>query len=185
MRTLLTVILLATNVAVYAADWTVDHGRSRLGFTATQQGGEFQGRFREFTADMRFAPEDPAGGAFDVTIDVASVDTGSRQRDRFLPGKEWFDADTYPEAHFRASSIRRIDDDRYEAAGTLTIKGNSREIRLPFQWTQEGDTAQMKGEVAIDRTDFDVGEGEWASDDPVGRKVTVEVDLVLQRQTGS
>ena len=40
----------------------------------------------------------------------------------------------------------------------------------------------MKGEVVVDRTQFDVGSGEWATGETIGIEVRVRFDLVLERQ---
>lgn len=173
---------LLPGTAAAASQWQIAHEESRLGFTGTQQGGEFTGRFQRFEADMRFSPDDLENSRFDVTVDITSVDTGSSQRDRYLPDEEWFDSDNHPKATFVTTAFRSTGDDAYEAEGDLTIKGNTRTITLPFTWAIDGDTATMDGEVTLDRTRYDVGTGEWSAGDTVGREVTVEVDLELKRQ---
>ena len=80
-RPLVTAVLLITAPAVFAAQWNVIQDESTLGFTATQTGSEFDGTFA-FTADMRFDREKLGNSGFDVTVDLTSVDTGSRRRDQ-------------------------------------------------------------------------------------------------------
>ncbi len=185
MQRLIALPLLAFVVSPVAAatDWDVQYEESRLGFTATQQGGEFDGRFRAFDATMRFSPDDLAGSGFDVTIDVTSITTGSGDRDEQLPAQEWFYFERYPEASFVTREIRAVDGGEfaYEAVGELTIRGNTHEVVLPFDWRIDGEMANMEGRVAIDRTRYGVGQGEWANGDTVGREVTVEVDLTLEK----
>lgn len=165
-----------------ASEWRIVHEESRLAFTGTQQGGEFTGQFDRFKATMKFDPDNLDNSRFDVTVDVASVNTGSSQRDRYLPDEEWFDTDDYPKATFVTTSFRRIEGERYEAKGDLTIKGNKHRITLPFTWTIDGDAASMDGEASLDRTRYNVGTGEWSAGDTVGKTVTVHVDLKLKRQ---
>jgi len=186
LRTLLAAAaaaVLFTGHASAATTWNVVQDQSRLGFTATQQGGEFDGQFQRFKADMRFAADDLAHSRFDVTVDIASVDTGSRQRDRYLPGGEWFDTDQYPKATFETTSFQHVDGDRFKAEGKLTIKGNTHPITLPFTWTTQGDAARMEGDVTLDRSNYKVGTGEWAAGDTVGLNVDVHVRLKLERAT--
>ncbi len=192
MRTLtpglLSIALLFGAPATFAAQWAVIHEESTLGFTATQTGSEFDGTF-EFTADMRFDREDLASSAFDVTVDVTSVDTGARRRDQALADQAWFWFDEYPEAYFRTKRIERRQGNEYAAVADLTIKDNTHEVTLPFTWKQNGDSAQLEGSVTatmqggltMDRTRWDVGTGEWSSGDTIGTEVDVEVDLLLQR----
>jgi polyisoprenoid-binding protein YceI len=184
MRLLVVLVLMLACAAAPAAErWQIDHSASRLGFIGTQQGGEFDGEFESFQAQMQFSPDDLANSRFDVTIDVASIDTGSPLRDEQLPGEDWFHVDEYPTASYVTREIRAVGDG-YEAVGDLTIRGNTHEVVLPFTWRIDGDTATMDGRVEIDRTRYGVGQGEWANADEVGRTVTVVVDLTLTRAGG-
>ncbi len=192
-RTMHAFILSLTSIALLfgasnalAAQWEVVHDESTLGFTATQTGSEFNGTF-DFTADMRFDRNELADSAFDVTIDVTSVETGARRRDQALADQAWFWFDEYPEAYFRTKRIEHKEGTKYEAVADLTIKNNTREVTLPFTWKQNGDTAELEGNVtatmqgglAMDRTRWQVGTGEWASGDTIGQQVEVHVDLLL------
>ncbi|PWG64972.1 YceI family protein [Spiribacter halobius] len=180
MRWLAMLAALVAIPATAADNWQILQEDSSLTFEATQQGGTFDGGFERFSAEMRFSADDLANSGFDVTVDVTSIDTGSRQRDRELPKASWFHFDEYPEATFRTTEIRAVDGG-YEAVGDLTIRGNTHEIVLPFTWETQGDTARMDGEVTIDRTRYGVGQGDWEDPDAVGHEVTVIVDLTLER----
>ncbi len=183
-------ILVTAALPAHAGNWSVIHEESSLGFTATQTGSEFSGRFRDFEADMTFHADDLEASAFDVTVDVTSVDTGSSDRDEALADKPWFWFDEFPRARFETKRIAHKEGDTYEAVADLTIKSNTHEVTLPFTWTQRGDeariegkaTAIMQGGLSMDRTRWEVGTGEWSSGDTVGRQVDVEVDLLLKHQ---
>ncbi len=187
VRPLIATALLAPLIAS-ASQWQVVHEESTLGFTASQTGSEFDGTF-EFTADMRFDRQDLAASAFDVTVDITSVDTGSRRRDQTLADRVWFWFDEHPEAYFRTQRIEHVENNRYEAVAELTIKSITHQVTLPFTWEQKGDTAELEGSVTatmqggltMDRTRWDVGTGEWSSGDTIGRQVQVQVDLLLSR----
>src|SRR5688500_18664012 len=72
--------MLVVSIAVFAATaHKMDAAHSNLSFTATQSGGNFEGRFGKFTADIVFADNDLANSRFDVFIDMKSVDTGDDQ----------------------------------------------------------------------------------------------------------
>jgi polyisoprenoid-binding protein YceI len=173
--------------AALATQWQVVQEQSTLGFTATQTGSEFDGTF-DFSADMHFDRDDLANSAFDVTVDVTSVDTGARRRDQALADQAWFWFDEHPEAYFRTKRIEHRQGNQFEAIADLTIKEITHEVTLPFTWTREGKTAKLEGNVtatmhgglAMDRTRWDVGTGEWSAGDTIGRRVEVEVDLLLR-----
>jgi polyisoprenoid-binding protein YceI len=170
--------------AAEAGEWRVVGDASRLGFIGMQDGERFEGRFREFDAAMRFDARDLANSHFDVTVDTGSADTGSRQRDSTLDDAAWFHTQAYPQARFVTETIRRADGEyAYEAVAELTIRGNTRRVVLPFDWTTHNATAQMQGRVTLDRTAFGVGQGEWSQCATVGCEVDVVVDLELKRLT--
>jgi len=161
-----------------APGWSVRAG-STLGFTATWEGSGFDGVFHRFTAAIVFSPEDLAGSRFEVEVDVTSADTQSSDRDEALAEPDWFDYAKFPRATFRTTDFRALEAGRFEARGTLNIKGHSRAITIPIRWQQEGTIARLRGETVLKRTDFGVGEGDWATGDTIGLDVQVHFDLAL------
>ena len=165
----------------HADTWVILTESSRLGFTATFEGAEFDGEFRRYQADLSFDPADLEHSRFKVTVDVASADTGSSDLNEGIALPEWFNLQRYPRAIFVTSAIRRLGPARYEARGTLTIKGVQREVSLPFSWQHAGDKATIEGETVLRRTDFKLGEGEWANGAALSLDVRVWARLRLRR----
>ena len=155
----------------------------RIGFTASWEGSDFDGVFHRFDAAIAFDPEDLATSCFNVKVDVTSADTQSSDRDDALGDPEWFDFGKHPQATFVTSAFTAAGAGRYEAAGTLTIKGVSHELRFPFTWETHDGKAHLQGETTIVRTDFHIGEGEWSDGDTIGLDVRVHVDLSLAAQS--
>ncbi|MCA8908990.1 MAG: YceI family protein [Rhodospirillaceae bacterium] len=164
-----------------ATDWSVDGDTSSLGFIGTQAGSEFTGRFEAFTADISFDPADLEAVSVRVVIDVASFDSGSQDRDETAMDGDWFDVETYPEAVFEVTGVEATGEGAYEAAATLTIKDQTHDVVLPFTLAIDGDTARMSGELTVDRRDYTLGTGDWATGELVGTDVTITVDLSAVR----
>ena len=164
-----------------AAHWNVDYGKSRLGFQVNWGGTPFVATFKSWKADIDFDPADLAHARTQVTIDIASEASGDAETDGGLKGDQGFAAPQFPTAHFQASNFRRSATNQYVASGTLSIKGVSRPIRLPFALTLSGNMAHVVGKAQLLRTDFNVGTGEWQKADPVAHEVTVNVDLVATK----
>lgn len=161
--------------------WTMDETASRLEFTATQTGKAFSGSFEEFDASIVFDPDNLETATISVVIKTASARTGDRQRDGALPTNDWFAAKAFPEATFSADEVVRVGEGRYEARGALTIRGTSRPLSLPFTLAIEGDRAVADGETTLVRTDFGIGQGEFATDEWVGFDVSVAFHLEATR----
>jgi polyisoprenoid-binding protein YceI len=97
-----------------------------------------------------------------------------------MPAKEWFDASHFPQAQFESRKVSRAANG-YEALGDLTLRGVTKEIRLPFTLAIDGRKAQAKGHVDLKRDIFGVGQGEWATGEWVALEVGVDFDLKAER----
>ncbi|WP_447930648.1 YceI family protein [Sphingopyxis fribergensis] len=161
-----------TDASQPIADWTVASG-GRLGFTARWNGEAVDGRFSRWRAAIRFSPDELAKSTISVTVDLASADTGDGQRDDSLRSSDFFDAGAHPNAVFTARDIRHLGGERYEARGTLDLRGASKPATLRFTLRIEGDRARVAGTARIDRTAFGVGQGEWAATDAIAAGVDI------------
>jgi polyisoprenoid-binding protein YceI len=177
--------LQAATLPASAAEWAVDPARSAIRFSGVQVGVPFTGRFERFKADIDFDPAKPEAGHALVRVDLASARTGDVQRDEALPQKDWFDVRTAREARFAATGFVDKGQGDYVATGTLTIRGMSQPVTLPFHFAVEGGTAHATGRVGLVRTAFGVGQGAWASGQWVALDVGVEVDIVATAQPAS
>ena len=178
-------VLLALPASAVAPDsaapaWDVLENRSRVGFEGAYQGTPFTGQFESWNSVIHFDPDRLEASSAKVTIDMASAESGDDSRDSSLPGNDWFAVAMFPEATFETSAIR-AEGDGYVADGTLTIRGVSQEVSLPFTLDIEGDIARMNGALTLDRSAFGVGQGAWADGKTVALEVKVEVSLVARR----
>jgi cytochrome b561/polyisoprenoid-binding protein YceI len=162
------------------ADWTVASG-GRLGFTARWNGEAVDGSFGRWRAAIRFSPDELAKSTIRVTVDLASADTGDGQRDDSLKGGDFFNVSAHPNAVFTARDIRHLGGDRYEARGTLDLRGASKPATLRFTLRIDGDKARVAGTARIDRTAFGVGQGEWAATDAIAANVDIDFSFSATR----
>jgi len=180
---LVAMILLATPSLAAAPRYTLDGPRSLLRFSFVQAGAASTGRFGKFTADVSFSENSLPESRIDVTVDVASLDTGDKERDDTLKTADLFDVAKYPTARFVSTKIAAAGTGRWEAQGKLTIRNVTKDFKVPltFQVKQEQgkDVGYMTGRVALKRLDYGVGQGEWKSTEWVSDEVTVTFSLRL------
>jgi polyisoprenoid-binding protein YceI len=174
-------VLAGAALPAEAATWTIDTAKSHLGFTGSENGSAFDGRFGKFSGTIVFDPASPAAGHADVTIATGSATTGDQQKDGAMPDSDWFATATYPQAHFVATGFKATGAGAYEAVGTLTIRGVSKPMTLPFTLAISGDTAKADGKVPLIRTDFGVGQGAWSTAQYVALQVSVSLDIVAEK----
>jgi polyisoprenoid-binding protein YceI len=153
--------------------------QSEVAFTSTQMGVPVQGRFNRFAARIDFDPRKPEAGRIDFTIDTASASIGVPELDAELAKPTWFDAARFPQASFKGSSAKAAGNGKYDVAGKLTIKGNTRDVVIPVVIAQAAKVATATGTLVIKRLDFGIGDGEWKDTSMVANDVQVRFKLVL------
>jgi len=160
--------------------WTRDAADSQFEFTGKQAGAPAHGRFRRFTVQACFDP-DQAQGELEVEVDLDSLDTRNATRDATLRGPEFLDVSHYPRARYQASDFESLGGQHYRARGTLTLHGVSQPLAVPFTFRVDNDgrQAEARGTAALDRRDFDVGQGRWAGTRWVGAEVELSFSLKL------
>jgi polyisoprenoid-binding protein YceI len=173
------VVLVLLPLAASARAWKVDAARSTLAFTGTYQGEKFEGRFKRFDAKINYDPADPAQAKFDVTVDIASVDTANTERDQALPGKAFFDTAQFPKAHFVTTRFRKGANREVLADGMLSLRGVSKPVTLAVKFAPQGNGAILEVSTTLKRLDFGIGSGDWADTSMIGNEVTVHGHLLL------
>lgn len=167
-----------------ATAWVMDAAHSRLVFTATQSGGDFDGRFQRFSADIAFDATDLAGSRFQVAIETATADTGDANRDSTLAGADFFASDRWPTATYESRQFTASAGGQFVARGKLTLRGVTRDVPLSFTFrpTADGRRAVLAGGATLRRLDFGVGQGQWEDTEWVGNDVRIRFELVLHRK---
>ena len=137
------------------------------------------GKFTRFDAQIAFDPKQPAASKIAFEIDTASATIGDPETDRELPKPPWFAAAKFPKASFQSTSVKPLGGNRYDVAGKLSIKGQTRDVNVPVTLQQTGSKGTATGSFAIQRLDFKIGEGEWADTSMVADEVKVSFKLAL------
>jgi polyisoprenoid-binding protein YceI len=160
------------------AAYVADAGQSRLQFTGIQAGAPFKASFHKFTALVDFSPDALAAAHFDVTIELASVDSGDKDRDGTMRGADIFDVAHFPTAHYVTRSFTQTASG-FSAQGALTLHGVTKDVKVDFEFTPAGDSAKLTGSAALKRLDFGVGQGDWKNTEWIGDTVKIDFSLSL------
>jgi polyisoprenoid-binding protein YceI len=174
--------LAASAGASPAPTWVVDKASSSVRFMSSYGGQGFSGAFKTWNADIRFDPTNLASSSVSVAIDIASVATGDADRDQALPTDAFFAAGKFPRATYAAHTFKSLGGGRYQAVGTLTIRGVAKPLILPFTLALSGTRAHMTASLTINRLAFGVGQDEWSKSDVVPAAVGLELTVNAQRR---
>lgn len=166
--------------------YSIDVSHSRIGFVARHaMVTKVRGSFREFEGSGYFDAEHPERSHLSVTIQAASIDTRSADRDAHLRSNDFFDMEKYPTITFTSTAVAPARGDVYRVTGDLTIKGVTKPVTLDLELTGTavdpwGNTRLgLEGSTVINRKDWGVN---WnaaleAGGVLVSEKVTLEFEI--------
>jgi polyisoprenoid-binding protein YceI len=162
--------------------WNVDASHSEVGFIARHlMVSKVRGQFKDFAAVVTVAePFDLS--SVEATIQLASVDTNSTDRDTHLKSADFFDVENNPTLTFKST---KVTDSTLE--GLLTIKGITKPVTFDLEFggvsadPWGGTRAGFEATTEINRKDFGLSwnvavEGGGVL---VGEKVKIALDIQL------
>ncbi len=162
--------------------YVLDPAKSSLEFAFDQAGAQNKGKFTRFQVSFDFSPDNLPASRLEVTVEMSSADTGDQERDDTLRGADLFAVAKFPQSHYTATQFAKTASG-YEAVGKLTLRGVTREVRVPFTFrnaTENGvAVGYMSGKTTLRRLDFGVGQGDWKATDQLGNDVGVSFALRL------
>jgi polyisoprenoid-binding protein YceI len=165
-------LLTGTAFAFFATqNWQIADGYN-IAFSSDDAAGVFKG----FKGSIAFDEQNPAASRFDVTIDVASINTGNGLQNKHAKSDEWFDAAKYPQIRFASKSIVKTGNG-YQVTGDLTVHGVTRSTSIPFTFKKTATGGLFTGAFTVNRSDFKVGKpgGE------VGESIKIDVSVPVTK----
>ncbi|MEH0166311.1 YceI family protein [Roseateles microcysteis] len=169
----------APTTAKPAAAATLLLAQSELGFISKQMGVPVDGKFKRFDAQLSFDPKKPEAAKVAFAIELASATLGAPEFDAELVKASWFDAKRVPQATFQSTAVKAVGGGKYEVAGKLSIKGQTRDVLVPIALSQAGGTTTATGGFVLKRLEFKIGDGEWADTSMVANDVQVKFKLAF------
>lgn len=98
----------------------------------------FVGRFNKVDASLEFDPQNIAAAKLSAIIDIASIDVNNPDLEETLRGSSWFDAGKYPQAFFKTTNVKIIDERTAEFSGDLQLHGVTAPISLQIHFNGGG-----------------------------------------------
>jgi len=111
--------------------WNFDASHSHVGFKVRHlMITNVKGEFTKCTASVTTEDDQFESAKIKFSTEVASITTGSEQRDGHLKGAEFFDADHFSTIEFESDGMTKTGKNAFKLHGKLTIKGISKEIEV-------------------------------------------------------
>lgn len=160
-----------------------DKNHSHLMFSVGHLGlSQTFGEFEDFEGRVVLDTDRLGTVVVEVTVDVASLDSGLKARDDNLMGGSWFDVGDFPTMTFVSRSFAQTDENAGTLTGDLTLLGVTRPVMLEVVFRgKAGDPFSAKktrwgfaATGAIKRSDFGMDFGlDFVSDD---------IELILETE---
>jgi polyisoprenoid-binding protein YceI len=149
-----------TAAAAPSTTWKLDPTHSSVEFSAKHlMITTVKGRFADVAGSLTVNGDSPSAASVEVTIQAASIDSRTEQRDAHLRSADFLDVEKYPTITFTSTKIEGAKDE-FTLTGDLTIHGTTHPVTLaaslegegkdPWGGTRMGFSATGK----IDRRDF-------------------------------
>ena len=140
--------------------YTIDPSHTRIGFsTRHAMVTKVRGAFNEVEGSATTGPN-LEGASIEVTMQAASIDTRSADREGHLKSADFFDVETYPTLTFRSTEVTAVDGDTLRVTGDLTIKDVTRPVTVDFEFAGAAqdpfgnERIGFEGSTVVNRKDF-------------------------------
>jgi polyisoprenoid-binding protein YceI len=173
-------VLLGAAIDASADTYTVDPVHSSVVFRIKHANtAYFYGRVTAPEGTINYDAANPEASTFSFTLKAANFDTANPQRDTHIKSQSFLNAAEYPTLTFKSTGVKKLETDKLEVTGDITIHGVKKPITVTVEKTGEG-TLQgrqligFEGSFTIKRSDFGITEMAGALGDDVRIMVSFE-----------
>jgi polyisoprenoid-binding protein YceI len=124
----------ATSTSTPVRTFTIDKTHSEVTFQVRHLVTKVRGRFTDFNGTLQFHEDHPEASSLTFTINTASIDTGTADRDTHLRSADFFAIEQYPTITFTTSRVTKKSPELFDVEGTLIIRDVAKEITLPVTY---------------------------------------------------
>lgn len=171
--------------------WVIDQAHTTLGFSARHaMVAKVRGNFGEFAGTFTIDDENLASSSAELTIQVASIDSKSADRDGHLKSADFLDVERFPTLTFTSTAIA-ASGSSIVVTGDLTIHGVTKPVVVEYEFvgvSQDpwGNTKiGFEGHTKISRREFGLiwNAALESGGVLVGDDVTLTLDVEATKQT--
>jgi polyisoprenoid-binding protein YceI len=149
---------------------------SKIEFVGSKANGSHTGGFKELSGSAALTEDNSAISEISVEITIGSMFTDNPMLTRHLLNADFFEANTYPKATFKTTSIeaQAEGENTHSVTGDLTMHGVTKSISFPAKVSVSGGKAGLESKFTIDRREFGITYGQGMVNNDV--EITVRVN---------
>jgi polyisoprenoid-binding protein YceI len=164
-------LILAANLA-FAQTWTPT--TSQVTFKIKMLGVNVDGTLKGMKTNLKFNGNEPV--ALSATLDASTINTSNSLRDKHLKEKdEFLQPNLFPTLAMSSVSIQKNGENNYVGIFKITIKDQSKNVKVPFTFKEENGKGSLKSSFEINRQDWKFGGSTPGMSDNV--KVSIVLNL--------
>ena len=172
--------------ALPSGTYKSEQGHAYVAFTYWHQGYTKPIlRWGETNATIVFDNENPENSTLEVSIPVASIDSGVPKFDEHLLSADFFEVETHPTITFKSTDVSQSFMGGGSLTGDMTVKGITKPVTFTGKINKVGknfrsgvDMFGVSATANIKRSDFDLGK--YAPN--VGDDVEIKVEVEFQKE---
>jgi polyisoprenoid-binding protein YceI len=176
-------VLAMATMASAADEYKIDPAHTSVTFSVRHMlVSNVPGRFKEVSGTIVLDEKDMTKSSVTAVIKVASITTDNEQRDNHLKSADFFDAEKFPEITFVSKKVEKRGD-QWVATGELTMKGVTKQIEVPFEFTTvetpRGKVVGASATLKLNRMDYGVNWNRMLETGGavVGHEVKIELNV--------
>lgn len=180
-------VLLAASVYAFAAPVTYKIDPTHTDVVAQWNHFGFSNpiaHFGQVDGSITYDPDNVAASSVEVVLPLAGLSSHVAAFDDHLRSADFFDAENFPQATFKSTSVKANGDGKLAITGDLTIKGITKPVVLAASINQIAEnpmsgqpTTGFDAVATIKRTDFDLGMFVPNVSDEVQLRITTEASV--------
>ena len=145
--------------------WKADPMHSKLTFTVTHLGiADVAGLFKTFDVTAVANQPNFSDAVFELSVDVASINTEVQMRDDHLKSPDFFEVEKYAKMTFKSTAIKKSGNNKYQLTGNLTLHGVTKQVTMNLWYRGTIENPQSKAITSgfqltgvLKRSDFNIG----------------------------
>ncbi len=170
--------LICSLIAFSQAKWAVQS--SEVEFKIKNAGFKIVGSFKDLSAQILFEPSNLDASNITASIEAKTINTGLGMRDNHLRKEEYFGVEKFPKITMKSVKFANKNKNNYVGTFQLTIKSITKNIEMPFDFSENGNSGVFNGSFTINRQDYNVGGNSWTMSDNVTINLHINVSKILK-----
>lgn len=158
------------------SNWSIQP-ESKVTFKIKNAGFNVNGSLGGLNANIKFSPDQLANSKIEASVEVKSIDTGVNARDKHLKKEDYFHVEKYPKIEMVSQRIAPSKSGDFIAYFKISIKGVTKDIKVPFKYQLENGLARFNANFTLNRLDYGVGGKSFI----LANNVKIRLDIIAKR----